>query len=60
MLGIYICMPLLPWDWESALLPTRWRCRKECDGLSRYEAAQMSFLTLLLRGRSVVGGASDA
>jgi len=51
MLGICICMPLLSSGWESAPLLTRRRCRKECDGLSHHEAAEMSSLTLLRRGR---------
>ena len=51
MLGICVCMPLLSSGWESAALPTRWRCRKECDGLSGHEAAEISSLTLLRRWR---------
>jgi hypothetical protein len=51
MLGICVCMPLLPCGWESAFFPTRRQCRKECDGLSDHEAAEMASLTLLLRGR---------
>ena len=51
MLGICVCMPLLSSGWESASLPLRRRCRKECDGLSGHEAAEMASLTLLLRGR---------
>ena len=51
MLGICVCMPLLSSGWESVALPLRRRCRKECDGLSGHEAAEMASLTLLLRWR---------
>jgi hypothetical protein len=44
-------MPLLPCSWESASLPTRRRCRKERDGLSGHEAAEISSATLLRRWR---------
>ena len=51
ILGICISMPLLPCGWERVPLPTRRRCRKECDGLSRHEAAEISSATLLRRWR---------
>jgi hypothetical protein len=49
--GLCVRMPLLPCGWESALLPTRRQCRKECDGLSGHEAAEISSATLLRRWR---------
>jgi hypothetical protein len=51
ILGICVTMPLLPCGWEHVPLPTRRRCRKECDGLSRHEAAEISSPTLLRRWR---------
>ena len=49
ILGICVSMPLLPCGWESAFLPTRRQCRKERDGLSNHEAAEISSATLLRR-----------
>ena len=51
MRGLCVYMPLLPCAWERAPRPTRRRCRRECDGLSGYEAAEMASLTLLRRWR---------
>ena len=50
-LGICVCMPLLPCGWECVPLPTRRQCRKECDGLSGHEAAEISSATLRQRWR---------
>jgi hypothetical protein len=47
ILGLCVSMPLLPCGWEHVPLPTRRRCRKECDGLSGHEAAEISSPTLL-------------
>ena len=51
ILGVCVSMPLLSGGWECVPLATRRRCRKECDGLSGYEAAEISSATLLLRWR---------
>src|SRR5215470_13251966 len=44
-------MPLLPCGGERAPRATRRQCRRKCDGLSRHEAAEISSVTLLQRGR---------
>jgi hypothetical protein len=51
MLGICVYMPLLSCGEESPPLPTRRRCRREYDGLSGHEAAEISSPTLLRRWR---------
>jgi hypothetical protein len=53
-------MPLLPCGWESAPLPTRQWCRKEYDGLSGHEAAEISSQRSSDAGGSGVGGATVA
>src|SRR4029450_13501481 len=51
ILGLCVSMPLLPCGWEYVSLPTRRRRRKECDGLSGHEAAEISSPTLPRRWR---------
>src|SRR5678815_330885 len=52
ILGICVSMPLLPCGWEYVPLPsTTAGCRKECDGLSCHEAAEISSPMLLRRWR---------
>src|SRR6266852_1791937 len=51
MRGLCVAMPLLPLCLGEGSSSPRGRCREECDGLSRYEAAEMASLTLLRRWR---------
>jgi hypothetical protein len=58
MLGICVWKPLLPCGWECVPFPTRRQCRKECDGVSRHEAAEISSPMLLRRWRRCRGRSS--